>query len=205
MGLKKLLVTGMATCGLLLGGGIAASAAENQSVVDYLYNRGEDYSFSHRAELAANHGVQGYKGTAVQNISLLGKLQGTPVSAPVQAQVQPEPEQKTAVQSEPASTPSQTSGKKMTVTATAYTANCYGCSGTTATGINLRANPNQKVIAVDPRVIPLGSKVYVEGYGTAIAGDTGGSIKGNRIDVFIPSQSAASNFGRKQVNITILN
>ncbi|MFX6153002.1 3D domain-containing protein, partial [Acinetobacter baumannii] len=53
--------------------------------------------------------------------------------------------------------------EELYVIATAYTAYCTGCSGTTATGINLRANPNAKVIAVDPRVIPLGTKVYVEG------------------------------------------
>ncbi|GAA3326735.1 hypothetical protein GCM10020331_063860 [Ectobacillus funiculus] len=53
----------------------------------------------------------------------------------------------------------------------------------TATGIDLRKDPNMKLIAVDPKVIPLGSKVWVEGYGEAIAGDTGGAIKGNRIDV----------------------
>src|SRR5690606_25533069 len=61
------------------------------------------------------------------------------------------------------------SGKEFYVTATAYTASCNGCSGVTATGFNLRANPDAKVIAVDPSVIPLGSKVYVEGYGYAIA------------------------------------
>ena len=72
------------------------------------------------------------------------------------------------------------------MTATAYTASCNGCSGVTATGFNLRANPDAKVIAVDPSVIPLGSKVYVEGYGYAIAADTGGSVKGKRIDVFFP-------------------
>ena len=77
------------------------------------------------------------------------------------------------------------SGREIFVTATAYTASCSGCSGTTATGINLHANPNAKVIAVDPNVIPLGSKVFVEGYGYAIAADTGGAIKGNKIDVFI--------------------
>jgi N-acetylmuramoyl-L-alanine amidase len=93
----------------------------------------------------------------------------------------------------------------LTVTATAYTAYCYGCSGVTATGIDLRANPNQKVIAVDPNVIPLGSEVYVEGYGHAIAGDTGGAIKGNKIDLFIPSHSEAMKFGRQSVNVTILN
>src|SRR3954470_666987 len=96
-------------------------------------------------------------------------------------------------------------GKQITVQASAYTANCKGCSGITATGVNLKANPNAKVIAVDPSVIPLGSKVYVEGYGYATAADTGGAIKGNKIDVFIPTQDAALNWGRKQVNIQILN
>lgn len=95
--------------------------------------------------------------------------------------------------------------KEMTVTATAYTAYCTGCSGTTATGIDLRDNPNQRVIAVDPRVIPLGSKVWVEGYGEAIAGDTGGAIKGNKIDVFIPTQESAMAWGVKTVKIRILN
>lgn len=100
---------------------------------------------------------------------------------------------------------SEQSGKEMTVSATAYTAYCAGCSGVTATGIDLRSNPNQKVIAVDPTVIPLGSKVWVEGYGEAIAGDTGGAIKGNKIDVFIPTQGAALDWGRKTINIKILN
>ena len=100
---------------------------------------------------------------------------------------------------------SNTSSKEITVEATAYTASCEGCSGITATGINLKENPNAKVISVDPTIIPLGSKVYVEGYGEAIAGDTGGAIKGNRIDVFIPSQQDAINFGVKQLKVTILN
>jgi 3D (Asp-Asp-Asp) domain-containing protein len=104
-----------------------------------------------------------------------------------------------------AASTTNTSSREITVKATAYTASCEGCSGTTATGINLIDNPNKKVIAVDPSVIPLGSKVYVEGYGEAIAGDTGGAIKGNRIDVFIPSEQDAINFGVKQLKVTILN
>ncbi|WHY75625.1 LysM peptidoglycan-binding domain-containing protein [Neobacillus sp. WH10] len=95
--------------------------------------------------------------------------------------------------------------KELTVKATAYTASCEGCSGITATGVDLNANPNAKVIAVDPSVIPLGSKVYVEGYGVATAADTGGAIKGNRIDVFIPSEQDAINWGKKQVKVKILN
>lgn len=95
--------------------------------------------------------------------------------------------------------------KELTMTSTAYTASCAGCSGITANGINLKANPNQKVISVDPNVIPLGSRVWVEGYGEAIAGDTGGSIKGNKIDIFIPSKQAAINWGHKTVKVKILN
>jgi 3D (Asp-Asp-Asp) domain-containing protein len=95
--------------------------------------------------------------------------------------------------------------KEFTVTSTAYTAHCNGCSGKTATGVDLRANPNAKVIAVDPSVIPLGSKVYVEGYGYAIASDTGGAIKGKKIDVFFSDKGAAYRWGRKQVKIKVLN
>ncbi len=94
--------------------------------------------------------------------------------------------------------------KEFTVSATAYTAYCKGCSGITRTGINLKKNPGAKVIAVDPKVIPLGTKVWVEGYGYAVAGDTGGAIKGNKIDVFIPTQSQALKWGRKNVKIKIL-
>ena len=62
-----------------------------------------------------------------------------------------------------------------------------------------------KLIAVDPSVIPLGSRVWVEGYGEAIAGDTGGAIKGHKIDVLMPSDADARNWGRKTVKIVILN
>ncbi|MFA1819371.1 3D domain-containing protein [Virgibacillus oceani] len=89
------------------------------------------------------------------------------------------------------------------VTATAYTANCDGCSGVTSTGIDLNSNPDAKVIAVDPSVIPLGSTVYVEGYGYATAGDTGGAIKGNKIDVFVSDEQAATNWGVRTVEVTI--
>ncbi|MDE8692446.1 3D domain-containing protein, partial [Faecalibacterium sp. DFI.5.82] len=79
-----------------------------------------------------------------------------------------------------------------------------GMSGVTATGINLKANKNAKVIAVDPNVIPLGTKVHVEGYGEATAADTGGAIKGNKIDVFVPSKSDAINWGVRTVKVKVL-
>ncbi|RFB10964.1 DUF348 domain-containing protein [Bacillus sp. HNG] len=95
--------------------------------------------------------------------------------------------------------------KEFYVSSTAYTAYCSGCSGTTATGINLRANPNVKVIAVDPSIIPLGTKVYVEGYGYAIAADKGTDIKGYKIDVFFSEKSQAFRWGQRKVKIQILN
>ncbi|MEX3748045.1 MULTISPECIES: ubiquitin-like domain-containing protein [Lysinibacillus] len=97
------------------------------------------------------------------------------------------------------------SGKEFYVTATAYTPYCNGCSGTSATGIDLRSSSGLKVIAVDPSVIKLGSKVWVEGYGTAIAGDTGGAIKGNKIDILVQTEAQASNWGVRKVRIKVLN
>ena len=97
-------------------------------------------------------------------------------------------------------------GKVFTMVATAYSPNCKGCSGYSATGVNLKRNPTPKVVAVDPSVIPLGTKVWVEGYGEAIAADTGGSIKGNRIDVLVPSESyARSKWGKRTVQVKILD
>ncbi|MBS6500699.1 MAG: G5 domain-containing protein [Clostridium sp.] len=75
----------------------------------------------------------------------------------------------------------------------------YSGGGITATGTVPVRDPNGvSTIAVDPRVIPLGSLVYVEGYGKAVAADTGGAIKGNIVDVYVNSESEAyNNWGRK--------
>ncbi|WP_330501142.1 LysM peptidoglycan-binding domain-containing protein [Peribacillus frigoritolerans] len=125
-------------------------------------------------------------------------------------QTKPAEQTKPVEQSEPADSNNESqdqaeSGKEITVSATAYTADCQGCSGTTATGVDLKANPDAKVIAVDPSVIPLGSKVYVEGYGYATAADTGSAIKGNRVDIFVPNEQDAVNWGVKNVKVQILN
>ena len=81
------------------------------------------------------------------------------------------------------------------MTATAY---CIP-GGTTATGASVRWG----VIAVDPRVISLGSSVYVEGYGQARALDTGGAIKGNRIDLYMNSTEAALSYGVRNVMVFV--
>lgn len=94
--------------------------------------------------------------------------------------------------------------KELMVSASAFTASCNGCTGITSTGINLKKNPDIKIIAVDPDVIKLGTKVHVEGYGYAIAGDIGSNIKGNKIDVFFSSKNDAYKWARKNVKIKIL-
>ncbi len=71
----------------------------------------------------------------------------------------------------------------------------------TASGIIARFG----VVAVDPRVIPLGTMVFVEGYGFAKAADTGGAIKGHRIDLCFPTEGQARQFGRRKVKVHILS
>lgn len=102
-----------------------------------------------------------------------------------------------------ASTSNQSGGRTLNVQATGYSYNEPGLSPYTATGIDLRKNPT--VIAVDPSVIPLGSLVEVPGYGIAIAGDTGGAIKGNIIDLHFTTVDQANQWGRRNVTIRILN
>lgn len=100
----------------------------------------------------------------------------------------------------------------LNVKATAYTADCDPNGvpddpymGRTATGTWAKRNPNgYSTIAVDPRVIPLGTKVYVEGYGLAIAEDVGSAIKGNRVDVFMNTYSQTISWGVRYVKVYIL-
>ena len=114
-----------------------------------------------------------------------------------------------AATAEPATTVAQTQAPATSETPTTQAAASSNQSGGrtlsyyTATGIDLRQNPT--VIAVDPSVIPLGSLVEVPGYGIAIAGDTGGAIKGNIIDLHFTTVDQAKQWGRRNVTIRILN
>lgn len=92
-------------------------------------------------------------------------------------------------------------GRRMRVEVTGYSAKEPGLDYTTATG----ARAVHGVIAVDPRVIPLGTRVYVPGYGYAVAADTGGAIKGRRIDLCFDSVEEAIRWGRRSVTIIILD
>lgn len=86
------------------------------------------------------------------------------------------------------------SGKQLTVVATAYV-----LKGTTATGIPT----GYGVVAVDPTVIPLGTRMTIPGYGEGVAADTGGAIKGLRIDVWVPTLAEAAQWQWKTVTITL--
>lgn len=89
----------------------------------------------------------------------------------------------------------------ITMEATAYLPSDGGGSGITATGIPA----THGVVAVDPDVIPLGTRVYIPGYGEAIAADTGGAIVGNRIDLVMMNYQEAMNFGRRSVTVYVMD
>jgi Domain of unknown function (DUF348)./G5 domain./3D domain. len=98
--------------------------------------------------------------------------------------------------------------KVLTMTATAYDATYESTGkkpgdkgyGITYSGIPVR----EGIVAVDPRVIPLGTKLYVEGYGYALAADTGGAIKGNRIDLYYDDPKVVARFGIQKRKVYIL-
>ena len=89
----------------------------------------------------------------------------------------------------------------MSMEATAYLPTDGSSAGITATGIKATYG----VVAVDPRVIPLGTKVYIPGYGVALAADTGGAIKGYKIDLCMESYAECMQFGRRNVTVYILD
>ncbi len=108
-----------------------------------------------------------------------------------------------------------TYSRMIPMNATAYDLSYESCGkrpgdrgyGITASGMRAQRG----VVAVDPKVIPLGTKLYIESadgsfvYGYAVAGDTGGAIKGNRVDLFMDSYSECMQFGRRTVNVYILD
>lgn len=89
----------------------------------------------------------------------------------------------------------------MTMEASAYTIAEGSGTGRTATG----RKATYGVVAVDPKVIPLNTLVFVEGYGFAIAADTGGAIKGKKIDLCMTSRQKAIQFGRRDVVVHVFN
>lgn len=133
----------------------------------------------------------------------------TKLSDPVSEVIEYGPEQTWQLGAVPASTPSRYSRVEV-FKATAYDASPADngiWAGKTSTGMPLVYG----VVAVDPKVIPYGTKMYIESvdgqykYGYAIAGDCGGAIKGKRVDLFFDSRSTCYSFGRRDVKIYFLD
>lgn len=97
--------------------------------------------------------------------------------------------------------------EQITVVATAYVSDCQGCIGITKGGTDVRNtiyhDSGHRIIATDPSVIPLESLVEIDGQ-RFIADDTGGAIKGHRIDILMESESEALEFGVREVDVIIL-
>ena len=111
---------------------------------------------------------------------------------------------KTVDNSEAATSADNVSGSKtLTMSATAYSTEANGMGTYSATGINLKQHPS--CVAVDPSVIPLGSIIWVSGYGVSVAGDTGTAIKGNVIDLHFSTVAQSMAWGRRTVTVKILN
>lgn len=91
-------------------------------------------------------------------------------------------------------------GYSIVVTATAYTPDDEGCTGIAYDG---RPAIPYRTIAVDPKVIPLGSRVYIPGFGWMLAHDIGGAIKGRRMDICLDTIDSAYAFGRRQVEVYV--
>jgi 3D (Asp-Asp-Asp) domain-containing protein len=127
--------------------------------------------------------------TSLRARERLQKTQVQSVEAAAQAaQVKSQQLQETA----PA--PPPTGKRQLTVSAT-----CYDLPGRTATGMPV----GRGVVAVDPSVIPLGSRLYIPGYGNGVAADVGGGIRGNIIDLWFPTYAECAGWGRRTVTITI--
>lgn len=122
-------------------------------------------------------------------------------------------EAKVEVQQAPVKEEKKSSGRTITVEATAYTNHpsengTYGGKVVTRTGLDISnsiTHNGMGIIAVDPSVIPLNSIVQIEGLGTYIALDTGSAIQGNRIDILMDNSTQTDNWGRRNVNVTIIS
>ena len=156
-------------------GALAAEAAERQSFIGNLRRR----LGVNAAKVAS---IERSARAAEVRTAAVAAAAPAPQLAPVEAAGQP-------IVTSPA--PPGT----LTVTSTGY-----ALRGRTATGIPTAPG----VVAVDPSVIPLGTRMSIPGYGIGIAADTGGAVQGNTIDLWFPTTAQALQWGRRTVTITLL-
>jgi len=171
----------------------------------------EDNTMPVGTEQVKNPGEEGIRKITVQNVYVGNKLSSTKeISNIVTKEAVTQIVEKGTKQ--PDSVVETNAGtfkslKKISMTATAYTSVSATSKrpgdpyyGITASGMKAARG----VVAVDPKIIPLGTKLYVEGYGYAVAGDTGGAIKNNKIDLYYDTHNECIKFGRRTVTVHIL-
>lgn len=160
-------------------GALAATAAERRRFIGSL-----------RARLGANRA----RIAAIEEQARRAEARTTALAAAA-----PPPATVLAPDTAPAeiATPLATATGSRTLT---VTSSGYALRGRTATGIPTAPG----VVAVDPSVIPLGTRMSIPGYGIGIAADTGGAIQGNTIDLWFPTTADALQWGRRTVTITLL-
>ena len=131
-------------------------------------------------------------------ISIPKPIESEPIPVNTQIDVKPEIQ----LESESVNKPIiKEENKYIVMRATAYTKSKEeGTSkGITKSGTLV----SRGTVAVDPKLIPLGTKLYIEGYGHAVAHDTGGLIKGNRLDIWLPTKELCFNWGRRTLQVII--
>lgn len=147
-------------------------------------------------------GVKGSKRETIQNLYDNDKLVNTTV---LNSKLEKEPV--TQIQEVGTKEGKTINGKRYTKVITMQ-GTAYDPTAGSKTAMGTRARVG--VVAVDPKVIPLGTKLYIESmdsfptYGFAVAEDTGGAIKGNRIDLFYNTNAQANRFGRRNVKVYVL-
>ncbi len=100
--------------------------------------------------------------------------------------------------------PAPTNNDYIEMEATAYSPSVFETDGDPWT-TSIMLHSGYGIVAVDPKVIPYFTPLYIEGYGYAVAGDTGGAIRGNRIDVFFYNWHETDRWGRRMVKVWILD
>ena len=174
-----------------------------QAEIAYDTTRKDDSGLQKGTTRIAKKGKIGTKETVIEHVMAGGQeiekivRSETVVAAPIDEIIKVG----TRVPRTPVAAAPTRGGRNMVMAASAYAAYTGGAGGRTATGTGVYKG----IVAVDPRVIPLGTKLYVDGYGPAIAADTGGAIKGNRIDLGFASANEAMQFGRQTVTVRIVD
>jgi 3D (Asp-Asp-Asp) domain-containing protein len=177
---------------------VAATTARQRDLVRTRFRLSADARTLARSLVAADAAEQTVAGAAAARLSYIASLRShlrtTQVRAVVTtARTAQQKSQQLQPRTHSAPRP-QPSSRRLVVSATAYS-----LPGYTATGVPV----GWGVVAVDPSVIPLGTKMYVPGYGNAVAADVGSGIRGAKIDLWFPTLAQAQRWGRRTVTITV--